>query len=434
MKVTRKNNDGKREFKSDKIHENDPPRRILIVTVSWPHGNGEFFIEDELTAICDLGIDVTVIPLRPNKERISEFASSNFSKVRVISSSFFPREFMSDLFRFFVKRPSNTYLLIREIAILLGDPKNFLRNALCIPKAMLISTVISVYGVAHVHGYWASTPATAAMMAARISRINWSFTAHRGDLYANNLGKRKSNSAQFIRHISKRGLSDWRELGNIGASKYIPLGTLTIEKNIEKIPIKFSTSLPNLAKEMVIVCPASLIPVKGHEILFKALELMEKPNRPKLFLYGEGYLEATLRRRVNSLGIEESVHFMGQIPRNDLLKIYGDLQRPLVVIPSLELSRTLHEGVPFSLVEAMGLGVPVVSTKSGSIDELLGSLKPSLVEPGNIEMLKGRIEDFQFSPTLYKDSSITSRRIIAESRNARKTSETLISLMFEDRK
>jgi glycosyltransferase involved in cell wall biosynthesis len=430
MKVFRISKSRKSEFKRDKTHEDDPPRRILIVTVSWPHGNGEFFIEDELSAICDLGIDVTVIPLRPNKEKISEFGNSNFGNVRVVSSSFFPRKFLPDLYRFFVKKPRNTYLLIKEIAILMGDPKNFLRNALCIPKVMLISTVISVYGVSHVHGYWASTPATAAMMAARISKVNWSFTAHRGDLYANNLGKRKSKCAQFIRHISMRGISDWRELGNFGNSKYIPLGTLTIESDIKQK----TNSLSNLAREIVIVCPASLIPVKGHEILFRALELMDESNRPKLFLYGEGYLEGTLRRRVKSLGIEGNVHFMGQLPRNDLLRVYGDLQSPLVVIPSLELSRTLHEGVPFSLVEAMGLGVPVVSTKSGSIDELLGSLKSSLVEPGNFEMLKIRIEDFQFRPDLYRDTSIASRKVIAESRDARKTSEALISFMFEDRK
>jgi glycosyltransferase involved in cell wall biosynthesis len=51
--------------------------------------------------------------------------------------------------------------------------------------------------------------------------------------------------------------------------------------------------------------------------------------------------------------------------------MYRRAEVDLVVLPSLDLGGGVHEGIPVSLIEAMAYGVPVISTNTGGIPELL---------------------------------------------------------------
>ena len=70
-------------------------------------------------------------------------------------------------------------------------------------------------------------------------------------------------------------------------------------------------------------------------------------------MVGDGELRDELRARVDRLGLSSRVHFLGA--RRDL----GDLLAAidLFVMPSL------WEGLPLSMVLAMGAGLPVVATR-----------------------------------------------------------------------
>ena len=54
-----------------------------------------------------------------------------------------------------------------------------------------------------------------------------------------------------------------------------------------------------------------------------------------------------------------------------------------------------QEGVPVSLIEAMAAGVPVVSTESGSIPELVTEGSGLLVPPADAGALKAAIESLR---------------------------------------
>ena len=41
------------------------------------------------------------------------------------------------------------------------------------------------------------------------------------------------------------------------------------------------------------------------------------------------------------------------------------------ILPSIDLGAGEHEGIPVALIEAMGYGIPVISTSTGGIPELL---------------------------------------------------------------
>ncbi len=102
-----------------------------------------------------------------------------------------------------------------------------------------------------------------------------------------------------------------------------------------------------------------LTAVKGHADLFRALS--QTPRSVVLKVFGTGPDEPELRRLAAQLGVDDRVEFKGFVNA-----IYPELASlDLLAMPSL------HEGLPYTLLEAMSLGVPVVATRVGGLPEAL---------------------------------------------------------------
>jgi len=118
---------------------------------------------------------------------------------------------------------------------------------------------------------------------------------------------------------------------------------------------------------------ARLVPVKAHEIFLEAAARLARAVPASRFLVvGDGERRQALEALAARLGVAESIRFLGW--RRDLARIYADLD--LVVLTSR------NEGSPFSLIEAMAAGRPVVATRVGGVPDLVedgvtGCLVPS---------------------------------------------------------
>ncbi len=122
---------------------------------------------------------------------------------------------------------------------------------------------------------------------------------------------------------------------------------------------------------------------KGQEYLLKAIDLI-RPEIPDLTLLivGDGTRRASLERLVRDLGLKKSVRFLGI--RRDVPLILRSLD--LYVQPSL------WEGIPLTLLEAMGAGVPVISTRVGRASEVIQDGENGrLVPPGDAEAMAAAI-------------------------------------------
>ena len=115
-------------------------------------------------------------------------------------------------------------------------------------------------------------------------------------------------------------------------------------------------------KKWLFLCPARLVPVKGHKTLLLALQELKNMRTDFIcWLAGDGDLKDNLVDNVQKLGIQEHVKFLGD--RDDV----SSLMRlaDIMILPSLQ------DNLPFSIMEAQIVGLPVIAAKTGGIPEMI---------------------------------------------------------------
>lgn len=138
-------------------------------------------------------------------------------------------------------------------------------------------------------------------------------------------------------------------------------------------------------KEKKIVTAGRLMPQKNQKMMIRAFaEVLKKHSDYKLVIYGEGPSETELRNLVEELGISENVSMPGNVK---------DLHDRIKTAEIFVLSSD-YEGMPNALIEAMCLGLPVISTKVSGTEELISeSLNGILTEIGDEkEMTKAMLK------------------------------------------
>ncbi|UCB56940.1 MAG: glycosyltransferase [Candidatus Omnitrophota bacterium] len=137
--------------------------------------------------------------------------------------------------------------------------------------------------------------------------------------------------------------------------------------------------------DIVILNTGRLHPQKGQIYLIEAFNLIRKDNqRYKLLIIGKGTIEAELKKKVNDLGLGDSVIFLKD--RKDVPEIMSACD--IFVFPSL------YEGFGIALVEAMASSMPVVASDIAPLREIArNNTEAILVEKENHRMLAQAISE-----------------------------------------
>ncbi|MGC1402748.1 MAG: glycosyltransferase family 4 protein [Thermodesulfobacteriota bacterium] len=123
---------------------------------------------------------------------------------------------------------------------------------------------------------------------------------------------------------------------------------------------------------------------KGHLYLLEAVkELQEKIPNIKLLIAGDGPQEETIRNTIRDNGLTGTVIMTGY--RKDVPQILRSLD--LCVLPSYS-----NEGAPQAILQAMALGVPIIATSAGGIEEVVKDGQTgTLVPPRDVQALSKAI-------------------------------------------
>jgi glycosyltransferase involved in cell wall biosynthesis len=170
------------------------------------------------------------------------------------------------------------------------------------------------------------------------------------------------------------------------------------------------TAQPALRKELGIEPGSFLVGTvaritydKDLATFYRVAEEVARHNTNVTFvIVGDGYGDELPKARaeVERRGIDRLVRFTGH--RNDLLNIYASFD--------VFLMTSLTEGMPNTLLEAMAMGVPSVSTLVGGVPELIEHGKEGFLAPvGDAEGLATAVLDLIQNPSLRTQCGLACR-------------------------
>jgi glycosyltransferase involved in cell wall biosynthesis len=368
--------------------------KIVYVTQRLPFGEGETFVVPEVEALLAAGHELMIVPRDSRDAVVHDDVGALLPRTRVLPGTGAVVAAVAGALVRAPLRTASAFWRLRRTR----PRRRTIANAVATAQGIWLARIAGEWGADHIHAHWAHLTATLAMGASAMSGIPWSFTAHRYDVFLNNLLTEKLRSARFGRFIAREMAAVARPL--VAADAFD-----------RAVVVHMGVALPTAPDGMpprttpVLLCPARLTPIKGHgDLLEAAARLVARGISFELWLAGEGPERAAIERRIGEQGLGERVRLLGTVPHTELLGIYRDRRADCVVLPSL------HEGLSVALVEAMAYGVPVIATGVGGVPELLENGAGVLVPPGDSDALTEALARVLGSSTLRAELARAGRR------------------------
>jgi glycosyltransferase involved in cell wall biosynthesis len=123
-----------------------------------------------------------------------------------------------------------------------------------------------------------------------------------------------------------------------------------------------------------------LIERKGAEFALRALAALRRGGREvRLTICGEGPERSRLAALAEEIGVASATEFTGALPHDAVAELYRT--SAVLVMPAVTDWKGEQEGFGMVLVEAMASGLPVVSTLSGGISDVIRDGRTGLLVP-----------------------------------------------------
>lgn len=171
------------------------------------------------------------------------------------------------------------------------------------------------------------------------------------------------------------------------------------------IEIKESFSINKRRNKDKIVSVGRFTPEKNYPLLIHAFNKVSKlKHEIKLYVYGKIDEKLEINELIKKLELENRVFLMGQV--DNILEEIGDA--------TMFVMSSLSEGMPNALMEAMAIGLPVISTDcpSGGPRELINDrYNGLLIENNNIEKLTDAIMELLDNETFSNKLGENARKI-----------------------
>lgn len=335
---------------------------VIYITKNLPYGPDEAFIYAEINNHLAAGWNITVVPVR--KIRLVHEDGRKLQG-RTWGRGLIDLPILAGFTRELLRNP----LLVSRVLLSTLDPRKpklWLRNMAVWAKGVWLARQARRAGVDHIHAHWIAVPATMALIAARVSGIPFSITAHRYDIAQSNIIAEKSRYAVFIRAIDQSGAEEIVAQQSPGqtAPQLVRMGV-----NFPKTAVDLRAGA---LVQMRGIIAARMVAKKGHETLFRAIAGARANGIDlALDLFGDGPLEQALRHLAQDLGIADLITFGGVLGHDALMQRLGAGVYDVAVLPSVTARDGDKEGIPVFLMEAMGAGLPVIATPNGGIAELI---------------------------------------------------------------
>ncbi len=329
----------------------------------------------------------------------------------------------------FARAPS-AYLSTLALALRLSRPglRGRAWQLFYFAEAMVVWRRCKARGIHHLHAQFTNQVTDVALLVTRYESgatpsWTWSFTVHGPDEFYEvsrfNL-RAKVESADFVVCISDFARSQ--------------LMALVSEEHWDKLHVIHCGIDPEVfsppaerdgAGGLNVLSVGRLVPFKGQGLLIEAVAaLVGRGIDARATVVGWGENRPSLESLAAELGVSDRVIFTGAIGQDG---IRGYLESAdAFCLPSFA------EGVPVSLMEAMAMELPVVSSRIMGIPELIeDGVSGRLIAPGNVEDLIAALEHLAAHPRERRRLGRAGREKVIEQYEIHRSTEQLQTLFSQ---
>jgi glycosyltransferase involved in cell wall biosynthesis len=390
--------------------------KLAYITALFPFAHAEQFFEAEVRSLAQR-VSVVVIATRPPSATVRY---ANLGADALYLPLFGPRVLVLAL-REALRSPWRALAAFAGVAFGKSSLRARAVNLAAFPKALATAHELRRLGIEHVHAAWLTTPATVAWVASRMTDIPFSITAHQHDIFSGNLLAAKVAAARFTRVISDRNRSA------LVAQLPPQLAARCVTAHLG-VAVPAEVVVP-AARTPRILCSARLCSWKGHRYLLEALaQLRDRGIGFTCDLAGDGELRAEVAQAIDRLALGDLVRMLGNVPHPDVVAALDRGDYDLFALASTEREGE-HEGIPVAAMEAMAAGVPVVSTITGSLPELVSSGEGILVAQRDPVALAAALETLLGDPAARRIAGDRARHRVVTSFETATTTATLLDLI-----
>lgn len=183
----------------------------------------------------------------------------------------------------------------------------------------------------------------------------------------------------------------------------VPSSRIRVIPNAVTVPEHIQPARPAVPTPYLVAAVGRLVPVKRIDLAIAAIAELPEAS---LLVIGDGPEKDALQHLAVSRGVASRVRFIGAVDRETM---YSYLAACDVLVLC-----SAHEGFPHAVIEAMSLGVPVVSTRVGGVAEIVADGDNGMLVEGTPDALAGALKALLREPELRRRISARARADVAE--------------------
>jgi glycosyltransferase involved in cell wall biosynthesis len=330
-------------------------------------------VRREIEGLRKLGVEIHIIANSPgpgssgNKELESFTASTDY----LLPAAF--TTYTRAILFWLVRRPVRCVLLIMYLVSLKhGEEKNLAGDIKTVVLAVVLASRLRKLAVDSVHCPWSHTNATVALGAGRLLDVPVTMQARAFELHLDSCTDaaverlRRADGVMTNSQFNYDYIAD--RLGPAAMEKvYWVHNSLPLNQ-----PVK--TYLREKNRVFKILSVGRLVPKKGFNTLISTIAQLPAEIKIECKIIGGASsvgtnLASLLEAQVRELGIEDRVSFLGALPYSEVIEHYQ--WSDVVVLAATVPEDGSIDITPNVLLEAMSMGIPVISTTVGAISELI---------------------------------------------------------------
>ena len=386
--------------------ESQPDKQIGYLLRSYPRLS-QTFILNEILALERIGVSIQIFALTDPHEKVVQMQVSQVqAPVHYLDEAIQPRRLMNVLHENLEVARRHFKGYIRSLLYIAANKRidqgyTASNRWECFLQAVHFVYLFTVKEqqtgkkLNHLHAHFAHDPTLIAYLVHCITGIPFSFTAHARDLYQVP-EKVLTDRIREARAVVTCCRANLEYLNQIAPSQQSKFSLVYHGVNLNDFQPIADPEASSVSELPLILSVGRLVEKKGFQDLLEALFIVKRSGaRFQCAIYGDGPLCQPLKEWIEEHGMSDELKLMGDRTQRELISVYQNAS--LFVLTPVQTEDGDRDGIPNVLLEAMAVGITVITTAVAGIPELVAHNQNGLLyQPHDVENIStGIIELLQ---------------------------------------